>query len=274
MLKIPNDKIKDFLDHYQTHRVNIAGANVYFHTAVMLNGMKINYIDRNMYQELFLNMLSDIEMVTPPTDAFVPCGEDGKMFVVNQLVPEYVEISKRIPFSLLEETFSPASALVILLKSDPTKLELVHDDIFIWYCLFKYIDMINMIRLNMFSNYTPIIEYVVDNISLDDWKHFLQSKNENEEKYGKYCEDLIFNPDMPTIESFYLNEENNERIPTMDVKNLLIRMVTNLCIKNEIILILGAFMTINFAMKDFNNDKVNIDESKCAKYVRDVLSKL
>jgi hypothetical protein len=33
-------------------------------------------------------------------------------------------------------------------------------------------------------------------------------------------------------------------------------------------------MTINFAMKDFNNDKVNIDESKCAKYVRDVLSKL
>ena len=52
----------------------------------------------------------------------------------------------------------------------------------------------------------------------------------------------------------------------------MMRLVTNMVVKTDIILILGVYLTIGFAMSDFNNDKA--EDSPCAKYVREVLSKL
>jgi hypothetical protein len=128
-----------------------------------------------------------------------------------------------------------------------------------------------MIRLNTYSNFTPIIEYIVNNITLDDWKNFLVSKRINEEKYAKNCEDIIFNPDVSATYKFYI-EPQKETTPKFDVVNLMMRLVTNMVVKTDIILILGVYLTIGFAMSDFNNDKA--EDSPCAKYVREVLSKL
>lgn len=271
MIKIPGSMLSEFSGRFQTHKVNIAACNIYFQTIRMLNG-RHELLDRSTYEEYFLNALSDIELVTPPTDAFVPTdGTGNKMFEVNQLAAEYLEITKRMPISLIEETFPPTNALVVLLKNDPSKIEKIHDDLFLYFCMYKYLDQIDMIRLNTFSNYTPIIEYIVKNISLNDWKSYLVSKRINEEKYAKSCEDILFNPDISATHKFYLNP-TNENTPKMDVVDLMLRLTTNMVLKNDIILILGVYLIMSFAMADFNNDKA--EDSPCAKYVREVLSKL
>lgn len=269
MLKIPNNVLAEFKGRYETHKVNIAACNIFFQTIRMLNG-RHTIVDRKMYEDNFLNTLSDIELTTPPTDAFIPTdGNSSKLFDVNQLASEYIEISKRIPLSLITSTFEPTNDLVMTLTNDPNKLITVHDDIFIYFCLFKYLDQIDMIRLNIFSNYTPIIEYIVDNITLKDWKQYLVSKNINEEKYAAKCEDIIFNPDISATQKFYAS---NEKAPKMDVVNLLMRLISNMVLKTDIYIILGVYLIIMYGMTDFNNEKA--EDSKCAVYVRDVLSKL
>ena len=271
MINIPNQLLSEFKGRYDTHKVNIAACNIFFQTIRMLNG-RHKYVDRKTYADNFLNMLSDIELVTPPTDAFIPTdGSVKELFTVNRLAAEYIEISKRISISLIEATFNPANDIVMMLKEDPNKLVIVHDDIFTYYSMYKYLDQIDMIRLNMFSNYTPIIEYIVKNISLDDWKSYLVSKKVNKEKYAEKCEDLLFNPDISATQKFYKNPVK-ETIPTLDVVNLIMRLISNIVLKTDIYIILGVYLILSFAMSDFNNDK--IEDSPCATYVRDVLSKL
>lgn len=272
MFNIPNKTLLEFRDHFQTHKVNIAACNIYFQTIRMLNG-RHKIVDRKTYADNFLDMLSDIELVTPPTDSFVPTdGETKDLFMVNQLTPEYVEISKRIPMSLIESAFPATNNIVMTLKEDPNKLGTIHDDIYIYYCLYKYLYQIDMIRLNMFSNYTPVIEYVVNNITLKDWKNYLVSKNVNEEKYAKNFEDLIFNPDISATQKFYMGKHEDETIPNIDVVNLLMRLSSNIVLKTDIYILLAVYLTLSFAMSDFN-DTVS-EDSPCAKYVRDVLSKI
>lgn len=274
MLKFPENKKRDFLDKFQTHKVNVAACNIFFQTIRMLNGQHM-YLDRDSYKEHFLMALSDIELVTPPTDAFVPNDAEDhstRLFEVNRLSAEYLEIVKRLPANLIEDAFGPASALVVLIKNDPEKLDIIYDDIFIYYNLFKYIDQIDMIRLNMFSNYTDIIEYVVTNFTFADWKSFLISKKVNPEKYAKNCEDILFNPDIAATQKFYINN-TNENIPTFNLVDLLMRLTSNIVFKTDIIFILAVYEICSFAMGEFANKQTDTDP-KCRDYVTNVLSKL
>ena len=270
MLKLPSSMLKEMASRTQNHKVNIAACNIFTQTIRMLTKMN-ELLDRKTYEEVFLSFLSDIELTTPPTDAFIPADTGEKLFVVNQLAPEYIEITKRIPMNLLEETLSPASALIVLLKNDPTKLSKVHDDLFVFFCMYKYSEQIDLIRLDMFSNYTPMIEYIVENITLNDWKTYLTSKKINTEKYAKLCEDLIFNIDITIVHKFYLNNED-ENVRNFDVVNLIMRLATNTVLKSDIYFVLGVYMILSFAMADFKND--NVGDSPCVKYICDVLSKL
>lgn len=271
MITIPNKMLEEFTGRFKTHKVNIAACNIYYQTMIMLRKKNSDILTRETYEKDFLNALSDIELVTPPTDAFVPNDDDNsnEIFVINQLAAEYIEITKRMPVSLIEEIYGPTNALVILLKKDPKNVEKFHDDLFLYFMLFKYLDQIDIIRLNTFSNYTPIIEYIVNNITLKQWKDFMRSKRVNDEKYAKYCEDIIFNPDIAAMSKHYLNNDN---FPKIDVVNLLMRLTTNIVVKTDIILILGVYLILSFAMSDFSNKKA--DDSPCADYVRDVLSKI
>jgi hypothetical protein len=274
MITIPNKMLEEFVGRFNTHKANIAACNIFYHTMIMLNHKKSDIITREMFDQEFRNALSDIELVTSPTDAFVPndsneMKETKELFVINQLAAEYIEITKRMPLSLIEETYGPANALVILLKQDPKNVEKFHDDLFLYFMLFKYLDQIDIIRLNIFSNYTPIIEYIVENITLKDWKDYIKTNKTNPEKYASKCEDVLFNPDISAVYKYY---NTSEDAPKLDVVNLMMRLVNNMVLKNDIILILGVYLIISFAMSDFNNKKA--EDSPCAKYVRDVLSKI
>ena len=273
MISIPSKMLPELNGRMQTHKVNIAACNVYFQTVRMLNG-RHEILDRDTYKELFLNALSDIELITPPTDAFIPGdGPNDKLFVVNRLAAEYLKITERLPLTLLNETLPATSAMMILINKDATKLDDFYDDVFIYYNLFKYLDQIDMIRLNTFSNSTTLIEWIVNNVTLDQWKDYIKTNKINVDKYAEACEDLLFNPDISVTERFYLNEDNsNPKVPVFDMINLMQRLCTNMVIKSDIHLVLGAYLIMSFAMMDFMNDKVS--ESPCAQYVIDVLSKL
>lgn len=265
MLNIPPSKLKEFSGRFETHKLNVAASNMYVQMAALI-GKNAVYLDRDTYMELFLDALSDIELVSSPTDAFIPSESGKNLFDVNRLAPEYIEITKRIPIALFEETLGPTSALTIMVKNNPAEMELIYDDLFRFFSLFKYLDVITMIRLNTFSNYTPIIEYMVENITLDQWKDYLKSNKPNETKYAKICEDVMFNPDVATVVNFYRNEASCK----FDVLNLMMRLCTNAVLKTDPILILGVYLIISFAMKDFKNE--NIEPSECSKYVTNVLS--
>lgn len=263
--------IQELAQRFNVHKANIAACNIYFQTIRMLNGQHSN-VDRDTFQNCFRDALSDIDLETPPTDAFIPDPEEkGKLFRVNRLAVEYLKIVERMPLSLLEEAFGPANALVILCKHDPKELEKTYDDIFIYFCLFKYIDTIEILRLNMFSNFTPMIEWIVENITIDDWKKYLLKSKPDPEKYAAKCEDILFNPDVAATFKFYSNNDD-PNIPDFDVCDLMMRIVTNMVVKNDIFLVLGTYLLIAFAMSDFNNKKA--EDSKCGIYVREVLSKL
>ena len=263
--------IQEIGKRFKVHVANIAACNIYFQTIRAINNMS-SVVDRNTFQEYFRDALSDIELVTPPTDAFIPDPEDKThIFRVNRLAAEYIKIAERLPIHLFEETFGPTNALVILIKSDSKELEKAYDDIFTYYCLFKYIDMIEMMRLNMFSNFTPMIEWIVENVTMKDWKNYLVTNKPNPDKYAAKCEDILFNPDVATTFKFYANNDD-PAIPEFDVCNLMMRIVTNMVKKDDIYLVLGTYLLISFAMGDFNNKKA--EDSVCGTYVRDILSKL
>lgn len=261
----------EFKNAFKHHKMNVAASNVLYHTMSMLN-KKHTMVDRDSYRDVFQVALNDIELTTAPIDAFIPLlGESEKMFKINRNAVEYRKISERATLEWIEEVAGTGSGLVCLLKVHPQKLQVVHDDLFIYYSFFKYLDQIDLIRVDNFSNYTKIIEYVVENITLVDWKNYIKTNKVNEEKYAKRCEDLIFNPDIASIQKFYMKSEDDD-IPKLDVVSLIMRLTTNQVLKDDMILVLAVYLTISFAMADFNNKKV--EESPCAKYVRDVLCKL
>ena len=273
MLTLSQTTISEYKKIFDTHKVHIAAMNVFFQNIRLVNNHH-KYINREMYHDGFLITLSDIELVTPPTDAFVPDESDDAEypFIPNQLCPEYMEISKRITLALLEDAMGPANELIVELKEKPEIMVNIHDDIYTYFMLFKWIDQIDMIRLKIFSNYTPIIEFIVQNYSLQDWKNYLYKKKKNIDKYIEKCEDLLFNPDINMTQKFYFVENNSEDVPKFDVQDLLIRLVTCTTFSYDIYLCLGMYLIASFAMSDFKNK--NITESPCAEYVINVLSKL
>ena len=267
----PGITLKEIAERFKVHTANVAACNIYFQTIRMLNTHKYSNIDRDTFAKDFRNALSDIDLETPPTDAFIPDVDDGRMFRVNRLAKEYIAIKERMPLSLLEEVYGPANALVILCKHDPNELENTYDDLFTYFCMFKYIDTIEILRLNMISNFTPMIEWIVENITIEDWKSYLITKKPNPEKYASKCEDIFFNPDMAATFKFY-TENPDPTVPEFDVVDLMMRIVTNMVVRHDIFLVLGVYLIISFAMGDFNNKKA--EDSPCGKYVREVLSKI
>lgn len=271
LLKKPCEHLQKFRQAFHQHKMNIAATNVLYNTMILLN-KKHTLVDRDSYQGVFQTALNDIEMKSSPMELIIPTfNEKGKMFKINHSSDEWIKISDRVTIEWIEELAGSGSGLVCLLKVEPQKISIVREDLFIYYVFFKCLDQIDIVRVDNFSNYTEVIEYVVNNITFDDWKDFIKTDKPNEDKYAKKCEDLIFNPDIVSIQKFYMNNEDDD-VPKFDVVNLIMRLTTNQVIKNDMIFILAVYLTISFAMADFNNKRV--EESPCAKYVRDVLSKL
>lgn len=270
MFMIPGSKCKEFAQIFDKHRLYISSCNIFFQHMRMINNHQ-KMLKREQYVESFKEMFEDIQLQTSPLDCFVPC-EDIKiddLFIVNQSTPEYEEIQKRIPLEKVYEILPATNEIVIKLKEKPELLPTFVDDIFINFAIFKYLAKIDEIRLLSLGNIQPVINWVIENISLKELKNFLVTRKTNEEKYKKYCADIIFNPDIACTQKFYSEPHND--VPVIDVVNLMMRLSTNIVCKTDIYIIIAIYMIMTFATSDIEN---NNEDSKCLGYVKNVISKI
>ena len=288
MFNLPDKTANEFKKLFETHRVQISAMDVFYQNIRMLNN-KGKLLDRDSYSEYVLGILNDIELVSSPIDAFIPDvsdetdapvendsteeeDEDDSIFKINRSVPEYVKIKNRMTLEFIYEILPMTHPVVMKLKENNMLLETVVDDMFIYYCLFKYLDQISKIRLMMYSNTTPIIEYVVCNIDEKAIKNHLVSKNINVDKCREKAGEIFFDPDLMIMHKFYVKGHEKDNIRSFDTSNLLLRLLNNITIKSDIYIILGIYTTLSFAMSDITNEKIS--DSPCIAYVRDVLSKI
>lgn len=272
MFQVSTSTLNEFKALHDNHLLYVNTCNIYFHTIRLING-KHKILNRDDYKEYYKNILADIELVSIPIDAFIPNDvnvENEGIFMVNRDVPEYEKIKKRVKLDDIFNTFPTTHDVFVKLKENPNLLETVTDDVFLYYNVFKYLDQIDVIRLQDISEMRPVIEYIVENFSFDDMKDYLSRKKIDEEKCAKYWEDELFLPDVQHTKNFYM--ESHDGIDPFDPVNLIKRFMTNIVLKSDIYIISAIYLILTFSKVDIMEG--NYDDSPCAKYVRDVLSKL
>ena len=288
MFNIIGKQREEYYKLYEGHRMNISATNVYFQNIRLLNTYKTELISRDDFKEYYKTILDDIKNVSSPIDCLIPNeeklpGEDSddpdvnievpdnyKLFIVNQLVPEYKEISARIKADKLEDVFPLDHPARMAYLENPEKIEQIIEETFIHWLVFKYLETIETLHINTFSNFTPVIEWTVQNIDEKTLKNFLVSKNVNMDKVRSKTHEFIFKPDLSRMKKFY--DEDHGEFKSIDIVSLIHRLVSNIVVKSDIYIITAIYLTLSFAMTDIYNN--NVEDSPCAKYVRDVLSKI
>ena len=280
MMLIPLGADRKFEPMFKQYQYLVNSQNIYLNTIKLVNG-KHRLLDRDSFVEYYKNILEDIELKSHPIDLFIPNedmeseleNEEGytpQIMVVSHESEEYQRISKRITLEDLYATVPETHPVHMELKANPGKLDLVIDDIVLYWCVFKFINMVDAIRLKEISVMTPIIEYTVDNIDIDIWQEYLSQRTKiDEEKVEKWMKDNFFNPDYNHTLEFYSKEDADIQI---DINQLFPRLCTNIIFNSDIYIITAVYLILSFSKVDINEQ--NYEGSKCATYVRDVLSKL
>lgn len=280
MMLLPLALQNKWKDVFHKHQYLVNSENIYFNTIRLVNKHH-KLLDREGFVEYYKNILDDIELESHPIDMFIPNdkmdeelerqdGEVPQIIVVSHETPEFKRIEKRINLEDLYATIPETHPVHMELKANPGKLPIVIDDIVLYWGMYKFLDMIEAIRLRDISTMTPVIEYVVDHITLDMWNEYLSSKRINESKVTKWMTDNFFGPDMEHTISYYEDEEKLGY--KIDITDLLKRMCTNIIFDCDIYIIIAVYLILSFAKVDISEG--NYDGSPCAKYVRDVISKL
>jgi hypothetical protein len=261
------------------HMLLVATSDVYYQNAKLLKGHH-KLLDFSDYNKYYKNILNDIKLETEPIDAFLPFIPDegdtvnmdevyDELFIVNRVGPEYEKIDKRITWDDMRATIPPTHPAIIAIMEDGNKLQNAKDDLYISWSITKYLQTLDEIRLAILSNMTPAIEYVVDNIDEKTIRRHIHSSKINEVKYKKTIKELCFKPDVDFTRAFY--EVDHDGLPSFDIELLLQKLCSNIDCKVDSTIVVAIYLTLTFAMTDIKNN--NMDE-KCAKYVRDVLSKI
>jgi hypothetical protein len=271
MINIPRGE--EYYNLFTNHRLHVSACNIFFNTCKMISTRKTKFT-RDMYKQYFEGELCEIELSSSPIEAFVICGEtedEDSLWTVNRLTPEYEKIKLVVTMEHFLEVVPMDNESAMAVKEDPINMDRVWDDIFVHFSVLKYLAQIEVIRLKMYSNAAPMIEYVVNNVSLKNFKNdYLHSNRLDDEKYAKHGKEIIFNPDIARCQKFYAVPHGD--IPAFDVINLMNRLTKNLVMKSDIYIILAVYMILVFAMSDVFIQKDV--ESPCADYVKNVLSKL
>lgn len=286
MFNIPGKEREEFYRLFEGHRMIISTTNVYFQNIRLLNTYKTELITRDDFKEYYKGILDDVENVSPPTDCLVPneqklknedsddpdavveVPDDYKMFLINQLVPEYKTIDARIRGDKMEDVLPADHAARMAVLDNPEKMTQVIDEIFVHWLVFKYLEHIEKLHIHAYSNYTPVIEWAVNNIDEKTLRGYLMSKNINEDKVGKMMHNFVFKPDFNRMIKFY--SEDHGDFKAFDVEHVVKLIATNEVVKSDIFIVAALYLVLSFAMTDIYNNQ--IEESPCAKYVRDILA--
>lgn len=287
MFNIIGKQLDEFYRLYEAHRMNISATNVYFQNIRLLNTYKTELLSRDDFVEFYKGILNDVKNESAPIDCIIPndqklinedsddpnaeieVPEDYKLFIINQEVPEYKTIAARIKADDMDATFPPTHPVRMAVMDNPDKITQVIDEAFIHWLVFKYLETIETLHIQTFSNFTPVIEWTVKNIGLKELKSFIISKNINLEKVRSKTHQFIFKPDLSRMKKFY--EDDHEGFPKIDVVKLLEKLTSNTVVKSDIYVVTAIYLTLSFAMTDIYNG--NLDEPHVI-YVRDVLSQI
>lgn len=276
MFNISSHKtVKEFEEAYNTYLLNISAQDIFYHSIRLINN-KSKIVNRDIYDEYYKNILNDIDLETMPLDCFLAPDtfeeetDDTPDFVINRNAKEYIRISKRVTAEDIINTFPITSEIYCKVKDTPDMLPTIIDDIFIHFCTYKYLEQIEKIRLENFSVTTPIIEYVVDNITLDDLRKHNISNMIKPDKCQKYLGNgVFFKPEYVIMKKFYM--EPHENIHGFNIDTIINLLTSNIVLKSDIYIIIGIYMTLLFASTDIRNESY---DEKCTTYVKDVISKL
>lgn len=287
MFNIIGKQLDEFYRLYEAHRMNISATNVYFQNIRLLNTYKTELLSRDDFVEFYKGILNDVKNESAPIDCLIPndqklinedsddpnaeieVPEDYKLFIINQEVPEYKTIAARIKADDMDATFPPTHPVRMAVMDNPDKITQVIDEAFIHWLVFKYLETIETLHIQTFSNFTPVIEWTVKNVGLKELKSFIISKNINLEKVRSKTHQFIFKPDLSRMKKFY--EDDHEGFPKIDVVKLLEKLTSNTVVKSDIYVVTAIYLTLSFAMTDIYNG--NLDEPHVI-YVRDVLSQI
>ena len=268
--KLINMKLAKFTEDVSKYKYHVASMTLLFEVIKMINGHH-KYIDRETFNKEYAVSTRDIETDSYPLDIFIPDLENERTFLINRDVPEYQEMIKRVTENDFLIAFEPTNELVMKYKEDHSIFEDIQDDVFIYFIITKYLNKLDQMRLISFSITHELIEWVVNNITLSDWKSFISS-NPSDEKYNKYGFDFFFSPELARMQAFY-NTEEQSGDAACDINLLLRRIAASVNSAAESFVLLAVYQILSYAIPDIiGKDKV--EKSPCRDYVENVISKI
>lgn len=298
MFNLSGSNTKKFEEIYVDAQKIRCTTDMYYNNLRLLHYMKTFFVTQEIYDDLYDGILSDIELVSLPIDTVIPnmteypkdeegneiIPEDYTVCVLNDAVPEYEKITHRVTTEDILKNTEPSHPLHVALIDNPENIKKIINDVFKFFLIRRYFVQIEMLHMAELSSITPIIEYIVKNITAEDIKkHIVQTKI-NMKKAVPALKETIFMPDFGRVKAFYAEDSDVHEF--IDVENLIFTLITNKTITSDMYIISAMFHILSFAMVDFAKhqeeyntqkeqgiEEPKIEFSECEKYINEVLAK-
>ena len=269
MMNVPVFKLMKNIDIY---KYKVSHMNFMLELIRVIKG-KEKHLTKEMYDNSLAVVYGDItiteEYETDMMELFIPM-DDKDGFIVNKESGYYEKIANKLTMEQFIEKMDPTNEVVIQLKANPNMWEEILDDVYILWALTLFLDKIEESRVLCYAILGALIEHVVNNITLSDWKSFV-SRKIDPYKVSKYGKDLFFTPEIARLKAFYSSDSSG--MDKFDAFELLSKLTSGINTKNDSYAVLAIYEILAYAIPDIvAGDKV--ETSPCRDYVRDVISKI
>lgn len=254
MFKIPPAKLVEYKQILELHKLYINTMSIYYtNTRLLIN--KHKYLDRETYLEYFREALNRVEMASDPIELIIPNDgdyDDNRPFYLNHETQEWKDLTELLPLDVLLNSLPDTNEIVLKIKNNEIDPNDVLEDIFLYFCMYKFYDHVDLMRKQIVTNLSDLIEYVMNKISIKDIDNHITSKKIKQERYVKNCKDIIFTPEFTMLWNFFKDKDKltDTNIKPFDVRELMMLLTSNIDTKTDILVILGIYEIISCAMFD------------------------
>lgn len=254
MFKIPPAKLVEYKQILELHKLYVNTMSIYYtNTRLLIN--KHKYLDRETYLEYFREALNRVEMVSDPIELIIPNDgddDDDRPFYLNHETQEWKDLTELLPLDVSLNSLPDTNEIVLKIKNNEIDPNDVLEDIFLYFCMYKFYDHVDLMRKQIVTNLSDLIEYVMNKISIKDIDNHITSKKIKQERYVKNCKDIIFTPEFTMLWNFFKNKDKlkDTNIKPFDVRELMMLLTSNIDTKTDILVILGIYEIISCAMFD------------------------
>lgn len=254
MFKIPPAKLVEYKQILELHKLYINTMSIYYtNTRLLIN--KHKYLDRETYLEYFREALNRVEMVSDPIELIIPNDgddDDDRPFYLNHETQEWKDLTELLPLDVLLNSLPDTNEIVLKIKNNEIDPNDVLEDIFLYFCMYKFYDHVDLMRKQIVTNLSDLIEYVMNKISIKDIDNHITSKKIKQDRYVKNCKEIIFTPEFTMLWNFFKDKDKlkGTNIKPFDVRELMMLLTSNIDTKTDILVILGIYEIISCAMFD------------------------